>query len=121
MNCAREDERRTRLADADRVASEKRERATRIEAAKLELYALFGAAITAQDRGRKLESALNNVFQAYGVLVRQAFHLVGEAGEGIVEQIDGVIELGADLYFWVSPDFTDTLLKPSSVFRTLPG
>ncbi len=38
-----------------------------------------------------LETALNNIFQAYGVLIRKSFNLVGEAGEGIVEQIDGII------------------------------
>lgn len=99
MNAAREEERQARLAEAQRATAEKRERATRIEAAKNEFYALFGAATTAQDRGKKLETALNNLFEAYGVLVRKAFHLVGEAGEGIVEQIDGVIELGGVLYF----------------------
>lgn len=46
-----------------------------------------------------LETALNNLFQAYGVLIRKSFHLVGEAGEGIVEQIDGIIELSGVLYF----------------------
>lgn len=112
MNHAREEERRARLAEAQRVATEKRERVSRIEAAKHELYALFGAAITAQDRGKKLETALNNLFQAYGVLIRKAFHLVGEAGEGIVEQIDGVIELGGVLYFVEMKWYRDPVGKP---------
>ncbi|MDR8241665.1 restriction endonuclease, partial [Acinetobacter baumannii] len=51
------------------------------------------------ERGKLLETALNNLFQAYGVLIRKSFHLVGEAGEGIVEQIDGIIELSGVLYF----------------------
>jgi restriction system protein len=112
MNNAREDERKARLAEAQLAASEKRERGLRIETAKHELYALFGAAITAQDRGKKLESALNNLFQAYGVLVRKAFHLVGEAGQGIVEQIDGVVELGGDLYFVEMKWYRDPVGKP---------
>jgi len=33
------------------------------------------------------------------ILIQHAFHLVGESGEGIVEQIDGVIELRGVLYF----------------------
>lgn len=99
MNNAREEERQTRLADAERVAREKRERAARIEGAKHALYALFGMAVSAQERGKKLETALNDLFQAYGVLVRKAFHVVGEAGEGIVEQIDGVVEFGGVLHF----------------------
>jgi len=73
--------------------------AAKIESAKQELYALFGSAVSAQERGKKLESALNSLFHAYGVLVRKAFHLVGESGEGIVEQIDGVIEINGVLHF----------------------
>lgn len=112
MNNAREEERQARLAEAQRVATEKRERSSKIEAAKQELYSLFGAAITAQERGKKLETALNNLFQAYGVLVHKAFHLVGEAGEGIVEQIDGVIELAGVLYFVEMKWYRNPVGKP---------
>ena len=55
--------------------------------------------MTPQQRGKKLETVLNNLFHAYGILVQEAFHLVGDPGEGIVEQIDGVIELKGALYF----------------------
>ncbi|MBN0112898.1 restriction endonuclease, partial [Pseudomonas aeruginosa] len=99
MNNAREEERQARLAESQRIAAEKRERSARIENAKQGLYALFGTTATAQERGKMLETALKNLFQAYGVLIHGSFHLVGEAGEGIVEQIDGVIELGGVLYF----------------------
>ena len=99
MNNAREEERQARLAETQRVAAEKRERTSKIENAKQALYALFGTSASAQERGKMLETALNNLFQAYGVLVHKAFHLVGNAGEGVVEQIDGVIELGGTLYF----------------------
>jgi hypothetical protein len=99
MNNAREEERQARLAETQRIATEKRESTSRIDSAKQGLYALFGTSATAQERGKMLETSLNNLFQAYGVLIHKAFHLVGEAGEGIVEQIDGVIELGGMLYF----------------------
>jgi hypothetical protein len=99
MNNAREEERHARLAESQRITAEKRERSFRIGNAKQGLYALFGSTTTAQERGKMLETSLNNLFQAYGVLIHKAFHLVGEAGEGIVEQIDGVIELGGVLYF----------------------
>jgi len=49
-------------------------------------------------RGKALEKVLNDLFAAYGILVREAFELVGDAGEGIVEQIDGVIELDGHIY-----------------------
>ncbi len=112
MNNAREEERQARLAETHRIAAEKRERTARIENAKQEFYALFDSTAAAQQRGKMLEVALNNLFQAYGVLVRKAFHLVGEAGEGIVEQIDGVIELGGALYFVEMKWYRDPVGKP---------
>ncbi|MFA5909282.1 MAG: restriction endonuclease [Vicinamibacterales bacterium] len=99
MNIEREEERKARLADADKVSRAKQERTAKIDAAKQALYALFGASLTPQQRGKKLEGALNGLFDAYGILVQEAFHLVGVGGEGIVEQIDGVIELKGALYF----------------------
>ncbi|KPF41673.1 restriction endonuclease [beta proteobacterium AAP51] len=112
MNNAREEERNERLAEAQRATMEKRERSVRIENAKQGLYALFGTGATPQERGKLLETAINSLFQAYGVLVRKAFHLVGEAGEGIVEQIDGVIELGGVLYFVEMKWYRDPVGKP---------
>lgn len=99
MNQAREEERRARLLERERATSAKEERAGKIEAARNELWALFSTSLTPQQRGQKLEEALNKVFSAYGILVQESFHLVGEAGEGIVEQIDGVIELKGFLHF----------------------
>jgi restriction system protein len=99
MNQAREDERRARLAETEKAERAKAERAASIEAAKNEFYGLFKPTLTPQDRGKKLEAALNRLFQAFGILVREAFHLVGESGEGIVEQIDGVIDLNGVLHF----------------------
>lgn len=112
MNTAREEERNARLAEAQRAATERRERSARIESAKRDFYALFGTGLAPQERGRLLETALNNLFQAYGVLVRNSFHLVGEAGEGIVEQIDGVIELAGVLYFVEMKWYRDPVGKP---------
>jgi restriction system protein len=99
MNQAREEERAARLAELERANKQKQEQAAKIEAAKNEFYGLFVSSLTPQQRGKKLEAALNNVFRAYGILVKEAFHLVGEPGEGIVEQIDGVIELKGVLHF----------------------
>jgi hypothetical protein len=99
MNQAREEERRARLADVEKAKNAKQERAAKIDAAKNDFYALFGASLTPQQRGKQLEAALNALFQAYGILIQEAFHLVGEAGEGIVEQIDGVIDLKGTPYF----------------------
>jgi restriction system protein len=112
MNQAREEERQARLAEADQVNRAKREMAKKIESAKQEIYALFGGSLTPQQRGKKLEGALNGLFQAYGILIHEAFHLVGESGEGIIEQIDGVIELKGTLYFVEMKWYKEPVGKP---------
>ena len=99
MNLEREKERQARLSEAQHTVRKKQEKMSKIEGAKNEFYGLFGTSLTAQERGKKLETVLNNLFDAYDILVQEAFHLLGNAGEGIVEQIDGVIELKGDLYF----------------------
>jgi restriction system protein len=99
MNQAREEERQARLAVVEQEKRAKQQRAAKIDAAKQELYALFGAALTPQQRGKKLETVLNGLFGAFGIAIHQAFHLVGDQGEGIVEQVDGVIELKGAIYF----------------------
>ncbi len=99
MDQAREEERQARIAEAEKIKRAKQEIAAKIDAAKNEFFGLFGSSLTPQQRGKKLETALNNLFAAYGILVREAFHLIGDQGEGIVEQVDGVIELKGALYF----------------------
>lgn len=94
----RDHEREARLKETRQAAKAKQERLARIEAAKLEFYSLFGSEVTPQNRGRILESVLNSVFAAHEILVTEAFHLVGSTGEGIIEQIDGVISLNNHLY-----------------------
>ncbi|MBT2683366.1 restriction endonuclease [Bacillus sp. ISL-37] len=49
-------------------------------------------------RGKALEIVLNNLFKSYGVLIRESFSLIGSNGEGIIEQIDGVIELDNKIF-----------------------
>lgn len=99
MNQAREEERQSRLAVEQKQRREKRKRAAKIEAARQELFALFGADVTPQKRGKALEGSLHRLFLAFDIAVHEAFHLVGEDGVGIVEQVDGVIELRGSVYF----------------------
>lgn len=49
-------------------------------------------------RGSIVEKLMNEFFAVEGVQVREAFHVVGRKGEGIVEQIDEVIELDGRLF-----------------------
>ena len=99
MNQAREEERQARLAIVEKEKRAKQERAAKIDAVGKEFYALFGALLTPQQRGKQLETALNRLFQVFDIGVQEAFHLVGDQGEGIVEQVDGVIELKGALCF----------------------
>ena len=99
MDQAREKERQERLAGVEQEKRRKQERVQKIQNAKQDLYALFGATLTPQERGKKLEAALNDLFAAYGILIHEAFHLTGDDGEGIVEQVDVVIELKGQIYF----------------------
>lgn len=98
MNNAREEERRARLEESRRNVEANRERCAQIDTAKKNLFALFNETVSAQERGKRLESVLNEVFKAYGILIKESFHLVGGSKEGIVEQIDGVIELDSRPY-----------------------
>ena len=99
MNQAREEERQARLATVHQDKRAKQQRVEKIEGAKQALYSLFGTTLTPQQRGKKLEAALNTLFSAFDISISEGFHLVGEQGEGVVEQVDGVIELKGDFYF----------------------
>lgn len=99
MNLERERERQQRVAAMQETARIAKEKSEEIEAAKRQFYGLFAATLSPQQRGKKLEEAMNGLFAAFGMLVKEAFHIVGEGGEGIIEQVDGVIELKGALYF----------------------
>ena len=59
-------------------------------------------------RGIRLEEILNRLFKNEKILVREAFTIKGEHAEGIIQQIDGAIEVNSHLYlvemkWWKSP------------------
>lgn len=98
-----------RLAqERDREASERRkdreERIAALQARTLAIQSLktrFAATFGIEDaarRGKALEPVLNEFFALGGLSVREAFHVVGVSGEGIVEQIDGAVEVDGRLY-----------------------
>ncbi len=97
MNIEREKERlarqRTQQEATKRLQKELDER----EKIRSDLYALFGVA-DPHKRGKWLEGVLNRLFASFGILVREAFTLRGDKGDGIIEQIDGAVEIQGDLY-----------------------
>ena len=95
--------RQARDREAGMAAAELQKR----EEVKRALFALFGEP-NAQSRGKALEGVLNSLFALDSILVREAFTLRGQPGDGVVEQIDGAIQLDGHLYlvemkWWNSP------------------
>lgn len=84
-----------------------------IAAAKAKLFALFGET-DAHRRGKQLEGALNDLFRAYGILIAEDFRRKGGGSSGVVEQIDGVVEIDHELYL-VEMKWWDAALGPGDV------
>lgn len=84
-------------AEYNKKVAEIKKRTELIEKTKKEFYSLFSID-NAQERGKKLEGVLNSIFSIYGISVREAFTRKGDNGEGIIEQIDGVIEIDSQIY-----------------------
>lgn len=117
LNQEREQERRAHREARERAAAEQAAATRRREEVTRALSACFGEA-NAQRRGKLLEAALNDVFALNGLLVREAFTLRGAAGEGVIEQIDGVVQLDGHLYL-VEVKWWNAPLGPGDVAQHL--
>lgn len=62
------------------------------------LFALFSMDDKPQERGKLLESVLNDLFKAYGIIVREDFRRKDPDTGTVLEQIDGVIELDGAIH-----------------------
>lgn len=107
MNIEREQERKARVAENETRALAEKERKAKLALVKSRLFALF-AEPNAQKRGKALEAVLNALFGAFGILVREAFTVTGMCGGGVIEQIDGLVEVDGQLYlvelkWWNTP------------------
>lgn len=106
MKQAQEEERSQRLSEQNRKAREAEELRLKLASVRSELGRLFGEPDPVQ-RGKALEGVLNRLFSLSGIAIREAFVLRVDS-HGIVEQIDGVVELDGELYlvemkWWGSP------------------
>lgn len=93
---------RAREADARKREYQKKMEALQkhkeqIQKLKDALYALFSES-NAQKRGKDLEKVLNGYFKEYGILVKEDFKRTGDEGDGIIEQIDGIIDIDNTVY-----------------------
>ena len=91
INLEREQERKQRQAVYNAVVEAKQKANEELQGLKTKLYRLFAEA-DPHKRGKQLETALNDLFAFADFLVREAF-TIKQDGEGIIEQIDGVVEL----------------------------
>ncbi len=95
----------TRMAEAEERAREERAAAGRTRAAAAherrrdlerihsEIASLWSEPDGPQRRGIAIERLMNELCRIETVAVRDAFHVVSDRGEGILEQIDGAIEI----------------------------
>jgi restriction system protein len=92
---------------SQRQAEEGAARREAIGHVRTDLFALFSES-SPQRRGKALEDVLNRLFKSHGILVREAFVVVDSGGAGVIEQIDGAVEIDSRLYlvemkWWSEP------------------
>lgn len=113
MSQEREAESRERREAAETKRKAIQQKRQALQSLKDELFGLF-ALTDAWTRRKKLESVLNRLFKASDILVREAFTLRGNESQGVVEQIDGVVEIDGHLYL-VEMKWWDQALGPGEV------
>ncbi|EBR3968457.1 restriction endonuclease [Salmonella enterica] len=98
MKQERDAERSERVAKQQTERSLAVEKRKKLEAINRRLSALFMMDDKPQERGKLLEGVLNDLFRAYGILVREDFRRKDPDTAVVVEQIDGVIELDGTIH-----------------------
>ena len=117
INQERQAERQQRIEEAETAQNTIEKRKAAVEEIRIDLNKLFFET-NAQKRGKALEPVLNKLFQVHGILLQEAFTLKGISGQGIIEQIDGVIELDGHVYL-VEMKWTNEPLGPGDVAQHL--
>lgn len=107
MRIEKDEEKRKRVEQVQAASVEQQARKARREKVKASLYGLFGETDT-HKRGKALEGVLNELFACHNILIREAFTIKGKCSEGVIEQVDGLVELDGHLYlvemkWWNSP------------------
>lgn len=113
----READERQRRAEREKAAVATQRRRELIGEVLRDLKVLFSEQDPAR-RGRELEVVLNRYFEIEQVKVREAFTVAGEHGEGVVDQVDGVISLDSELYL-VEMKWTSAAVGVEGVSRHL--
>ncbi|WP_287951387.1 restriction endonuclease [Snodgrassella sp.] len=98
MKKERDTERNERLAKQHAERNAIIEKRRMLDDIQNRLSALFTMDDRPHQRGKLLESVLNDLFQTYGILVRQDFRRKDPDTAVVVEQIDGIIELNGQIH-----------------------
>ena len=97
MKDEREKERSKHIEEYEKRVQEVQSKKQATYQLKKEFYSLFPYQ-NAKERGILLEKILNRLFEINGILVRESFKRTEEKVRGVMEQIDGVIELDGAVY-----------------------
>lgn len=97
INMEREQERKQRLAQAAKKSETQKRQREELNQVKQSFFSLFGEK-NPYKRGKALEAVLNRYFKISGISVSEAITLTGDAGSGVIEQIDGVVRLRGQLF-----------------------
>ncbi len=108
MNLEREEERKKHRAEQQEKLEKLRHKQEVLSVIKGDLFLLFREQ-NPQKRGKALEGVLNRFFKASGISIREAFTLKGSKGEGIIEQVDGVVEIDGHVYLTEMKWFSEPL------------
>ncbi|MGN6437520.1 MAG: restriction endonuclease [Agriterribacter sp.] len=97
MKQEREHEQNLRRKEYQNKIEEIQKRTEQLSKIKSELFSLF-TETNAQKRGKTLETVLNGYFKVFEILIKEDFKRLGEPGEGIIEQLDGIIEVDNHIF-----------------------
>ncbi|HIH93476.1 TPA: restriction endonuclease [Methanosarcina acetivorans] len=96
------------------LVAEKKKKQERIKRVQADLSSLLKSE-NPHKRGKDLEKVLNELFACYGILVRDSFVIKGDCSEGIIEQIDGAIELDNAYYIVEMKWWKNTIGRPEVI------
>jgi hypothetical protein len=97
INIEREQERKQRLADETRRTEALSKQRQDLGEIRQSFFALFGES-NPYKRAKALEGVLNRYFKTSAISVSEAITIKGDPGIGVVEQIDGVVQIRGQLY-----------------------
>ncbi|WP_290565434.1 restriction endonuclease [Akkermansia sp.] len=97
MNIERQREREARLCEEKRKSEAEKKKADALQKIQQNFATLF-LEKNPWKRGKELEGVLNSFFEYNDILLSEAITIKGDDQQGIIEQIDGVIEYKGKIY-----------------------